>query len=144
MSDDYKSLLNEDLSGDDTSMPLLAPTTSDFTVKSCEVGTNDEGKASLHITLHSTKDLPSNPPDKQILATTFPHMTFVPLTPTEKMDLAKIRKNLATWCQCLGVATAGDGFSNWVEKTGSFKVTVQPAKGDYSASNRFRPIPIEK
>jgi len=151
----YESLFNENLQGIDTSMPLLAPTTADFTVMKTEVVTNtkDQSKQSLRITLNSTKPLPSTPSvlgKTQMLAATFPHLYNISLTPTENMDLDQVRKNLATICQCLGVQSIGNGGQNLQGNTGSFKVTVQPERTDkitgetYAANNKFRPIPIEK
>lgn len=137
---DTNSLLNEDLTSVDTSMPLLqAGLLEDFTIVKQEVRTNEEtGRDSLALTLNATKELPDK--DGNLLPITFPHYVNVPLTPSPKMSISDVKKAVASWTQAASVKMATQLEGRIVK----CKVTIEPAKGQWPEKNRFRPVPPAK
>lgn len=96
-------ILTEDLSGVDTSMPLIRDELYEVKLASLKVGKTKAGKGSLNLrfdTLNETKDI-----EGKHVNSGYPLFHQVTLTPSEKYTKDQIKKAVAQIAQALKVKT---------------------------------------
>ena len=142
------SILDEDLSSVDTSMPVLREDIYLLEVTDAkEVPTNDGKGQMLTITLKTVEDgIATN---GYAINKGFPVFARTSITPTEKYPKDRIRMEVAKICQAIGVKTIKP-FADLKGKLVKVKIKVRPERTDpttqatYPESNEIKQwIPAE-
>ena len=140
---DSSSILDEDLSGVDTSFPLLPDSVQTFEIISVEeVENNAKTGNNLVISMKTTKENLAQGTNDAIQAG-FPCKTYIGLVPSKRYTPASIKKAAATFVQAVGT-TSLRPYTQYTGKMVDVKVGTNPAKGSYPPSNSFKFVPLKK
>lgn len=137
------SVLDEDLTNQDTSFPLLKEGLYDLGIDKLTIEDNKERTGqNVVIKVKTTADS-VDVKDKR-LNKGFPMTTYISLTETKDYDKEAIKRNLAVFMKAVGhKGKFGNG--QWaVGRVARAKVTIRPPKGEYEASNSIKWVPIEE
>lgn len=140
ITDDPADILSVDLSGVDTSFPLLPAGLYDLVVDGVKVEPNKAGNGrNVVIALKTTTDTTSV--KGEALNKGFPITTYISLTPAEKYNEASIKRGLALFQQACGIKGQFQPVSQYKDKIVRCKVTIRPAKGEFEESNSIKFVP---
>lgn len=128
-------ILTQDLSGVDTSLPLIVDGIYELEVKEVkQEPTKDGAKQNLNITLVTVGDASTTRRD--VVHAGFPLYRTISLTPTEKYTADMVRRGLAEFAQALGVATVRP-LEALVGKRLYAKVVIDPERTDKATGKRY-------
>lgn len=119
-------ILNEDLSGVDTTLPLIVEGIYDLAVfKLSKDPSKDGTKENLNIVLHTTET--ANTTTRDTVQKGFPLFHVISLTPTEKYTVEQIKRKLAEFTQAVGVPSINP-MESIVGRVVRTKVIVEPER----------------
>lgn len=129
-----------------TKYPLLpADRLLKFEIKSAEVvAAKAEGRQNLKIVKSLLEESVST--DGDIIHPGFTITTYIPITPSEKLQARTIAGNIAKECQGVGLKGVNGAQvianpSMLVGKVGAYKTKINPEKDGFPASNSLTPVP---
>ena len=121
-------LLTEDLSGVDTSLPMIVEGIYDLKVFAIKQEPSKDGaKENIAIVLHTTEV--ANTTTRDTVQPGFPVFHNISLTPTEKYSVEQIKRKTAEFVQAAGVRSIKP-FENLLGKLVRTKVIVEPERTD--------------
>jgi outer membrane protein assembly factor BamA len=136
-------VLDEDVSGVDTSYPLLSAGLYDFRIEEVSEEPNKaKTGTNLKIVVVTTKEAMSV--KREALAPGLKLTQYIGLTPTEKYSTDAIKRNVAAFVQAVGSGIKSvRPFEQFKDKLVRAKVVINPAEGQYEASNGLKWVPVE-
>lgn len=130
------SLLDEDMTGVDTSMPVLAPGLCETRIKEVKAARNSANDGDvIKIQLETVKEHQST--KGETIKAGFPIFDTIPITPTEKMSKDQVKKRLAQFMEGVnGAAGVMNPLAQWAGKTVTVKLKIAKETPEYPESHK--------
>lgn len=130
-------LLNEDLSGVDTSLPIIIEGMYDLEVFSiAKEPSKDGAKENINLVLHTTETASTTTRD--VVQKGFPIFHTISITPTEKYSVEQIKRKLAELTQAVGVRSINplEAIKGRIVRT---KIVIEPERTDKATGRTYEP-----